>query len=191
MAECSEIAPLLGVFEDGELEPHEMQEVAHHLARCKACERALSDYAALGRHLRAAALTPSLENFTQAVERRLDQLRPPLRVRFGRRIGALGERWAAAIALASGALALGAWVLLFAPYVRHYLQTMQGTNAVAVTEHRGEIAPQEESEEGSESTLAEGSPQAVISRLQAKTPAVAVWSEPETRTTVIWLPDEP
>ena len=61
MADCREIAPLLGFFEDSELEPHEMQEVARHLAYCKGCETTLSDYAALGRRLRGAAAQPSLE----------------------------------------------------------------------------------------------------------------------------------
>jgi hypothetical protein len=32
---------------------------------------------------------------------------------------------------------------------------------------------------------------AVISRLESDIPAVAVWSEPRTDTTVIWLPDQP
>jgi hypothetical protein len=33
--------------------------------------------------------------------------------------------------------------------------------------------------------------QAIISRLEAEMPSVAVWSEPQSDTTVIWLPDQP
>ena len=39
MAECGEISMMLGAFEDSELEPNEMQEVAYHLARCESCTR--------------------------------------------------------------------------------------------------------------------------------------------------------
>ena len=44
MARCEEMTLLLGPFEDGELEPHEMQEVARHLAGCPACETELAGY---------------------------------------------------------------------------------------------------------------------------------------------------
>ncbi len=44
MAECSEISLMLGAFEDAELEPNEMQEVAYHLARCDSCSSILSDF---------------------------------------------------------------------------------------------------------------------------------------------------
>jgi hypothetical protein len=40
-----------------------------------------------------------------------------------------------------------------------------------------------------EQTLAEDS-RTIISRLESKNPAVAVWSEPRTDTTVIWLPEQ-
>jgi hypothetical protein len=41
-----------------------------------------------------------------------------------------------------------------------------------------------------EETVAADS-QAIISRLEADSPSVAVWSEPQTDTTVIWVPDQP
>ena len=41
-----------------------------------------------------------------------------------------------------------------------------------------------------EETVAADS-QAIISRLEADSPSVAVWSEPRTDTTVIWVPDQP
>ena len=55
MAECGEIGMMLGAFEDSELEPNEMQEVAFHLARCESCAAILADYSTLGRDLRSIA----------------------------------------------------------------------------------------------------------------------------------------
>ena len=68
MAQCNEIIPLLGTFEDGELEPHEMQEVARHLAGCKSCEEYLAGYSTVGRLLRDAAPVVALDGFAQAVQ---------------------------------------------------------------------------------------------------------------------------
>jgi len=206
MADCSEITPLLGFFEDSELEPHEMQEVARHLAHCKGCEGTLSDYTTLGRHLRAVVIEPSLANFTNNVQRRLDEVPVPLRVRLERHFGQLTERWTTALALTSSALALGAWVLLFAPYAQRYLQRGQNTSVVATTRGQSQASgPQDAStvastedpsgpEEPAVASIAPSlgdGPQTVISRLEARTPDVAVWSEPETKTTVIWIPDAP
>jgi hypothetical protein len=67
MAECSEIGLMLGAAGDGELEPDHMQEIAHHLTRCADCTIRLSDYAAIGRELKAIATMPSLEGFTKSV----------------------------------------------------------------------------------------------------------------------------
>src|SRR5437879_12589912 len=81
MPECTEIGLMLGPFEDGELEPHEMQEVARHLARCDSCEHLLGDYNAIGRALRNAAPIVPLTNFAQAVDARIAAMRLPLGVR--------------------------------------------------------------------------------------------------------------
>jgi len=67
MAECSEISMMLGAFEDSELEPNEMQEVAFHLARCESCTGILADYSTIGRDLRSITDAPSLAGFSNAV----------------------------------------------------------------------------------------------------------------------------
>jgi len=74
MAECSEISLMLGAFEDAELEPNEMQEVAYHLARCDSCSSILSDYSTVGRELRSITpaldfAAPNLAGFADAVSR--------------------------------------------------------------------------------------------------------------------------
>src|SRR5260370_26858341 len=111
MAQCDDIAPLLGTFEDGELAPHEMQEVARHLAGCANCEETLAGYSNVVRLLREAATAPALDGFAIAVQARIEQLRPPLRVRLGRWFGAHRERFgggmAVAFAMAAAALLTG------------------------------------------------------------------------------------
>jgi hypothetical protein len=208
MTDCKEILPLLGFFEDSELEPHEMQEVARHLAFCKICEGMLSDYGAIGRQLRAVAIEPSLTNFAASVQRRLDQIPVPIRTRFARYWENVTERWTAGLAVTAAAMAAVAWLLLFAPYVEHYLGM-----GVSASHHPDDVASKPENEtlaksgnqpsaqnpvenpEPDEPQIArngmpvEENPQTVISKLEARTPNVAVWSEPETKTTVIWVPD--
>jgi hypothetical protein len=67
MPECSEIGLMLGAVGDGELEPNDLQEVAHHLTGCASCTGALSDYSTIGGELRKIAVKPSLEGFTKSV----------------------------------------------------------------------------------------------------------------------------
>ena len=78
MADCGEIGMMLGAFEDSELEPNEMQEVAFHLARCETCTGILADYSTLGRNLRSITDAPSLAGFSNAVIARVDRLPQPV-----------------------------------------------------------------------------------------------------------------
>src|SRR5258708_24082739 len=84
MAECSEIGLMLGAFEDAELEPNEMQEVAYHLARCESCTSILTDYSSLGRELRSITTAPALAGFSRAVIARIDRLPQPFFLRIER-----------------------------------------------------------------------------------------------------------
>jgi Putative zinc-finger len=58
---------MLGAAGDGELEPNDLREVAHHLTGCASCTGAVSDYSTIGRELRKIAVEPSLEGFTKSV----------------------------------------------------------------------------------------------------------------------------
>lgn len=58
---------MLSAAGDGELEPRDLREVAHHLEGCTSCTGELSDYSTIGRELRATAVIPSLEGFTKSV----------------------------------------------------------------------------------------------------------------------------
>jgi anti-sigma factor RsiW len=197
MIDCSEIRPLLSAFGDGELEPPELLKVARHIAECADCELESADFSAVGLHLRdaleSAVSSIPLAGFTEAVEARIRQLRPSLRSRFGRWIESFDERVGASLSLASAALAIAALTaIILTPYVREYSSgrevqvaardSMRSPAAVVQSPLKEAISPVEE-------TLAEDS-RAIISRLESKNPAVAVWSEPRTDTTVIWLPEQ-
>jgi anti-sigma factor RsiW len=218
VATCNEIDPLLGAFEDGELEPHEMHEVARHLARCDECEAALRDFAGIGRRLRDAVSEPALEGFAASVMEKIGEIRLPLRTRIHQSLDALNQRWIAGLTLTSAALALGAWAtILVMPNARQILTAHRDTptqasitrpavNAVNVAAKAAGnvIDASSDTENGGEQTAeAENSGQGfgvgagadpggptVISRLEAEAPSVAVWNEPESRTTVIWMPDD-
>ncbi len=186
MAQCSEISLLLGAFEDGELEPHEMQEVARHLARCDTCEKALADYGTLARLLRGTVVVPALNNFGDAVRERIGHLRPPLTTRMRRWLDALGERFGAATGFAVAMTAAAALTIVLAtPFVRDMFRTSRRDVTIASRENGGPtgISPPP-------ATVASNEPGTIISRLETSNPDVAVWSEPSQDTTIIWLPDQ-
>jgi anti-sigma factor RsiW len=197
MIDCSEIRPLLSAFGDGELEPPELLKVARHIAECADCELESADFSAVGLHLRdaleSAVSSIPLAGFTEAVEARIRQLRPSLRSRFGRWIESFDERVGASLSLASAALAIAALTaIILTPYVREYSSGRE-VQVAARDSMRSPAAavqsPLKEAISPVEQTLAEDS-RAIISRLESKNPAVAVWSEPRTDTTVIWLPEQ-
>ncbi len=198
MAQCNEINLMLGAFEDGELEPHEMQEVAHHLARCDACTGMLEEYASIGRELRSMLELPPLESFANSVLERIERLPVPIGRRIRRLFARVGDELNAGLGMgAAAAVAAMLTALLVTPYARQMLEREFPGAAVspvaqmarAAAELPAETAetlaavPQEPAELASDS-------HAVISRLEAEMPSVAVWSEPQTDTTVIWLPDQ-
>jgi anti-sigma factor RsiW len=190
MAQCDDIAPLLGTFEDGELPPHEMQEVARHLASCTNCEEALAGYSSIGRMLRDAAPAPALEGFAMAVQARIAQLRPPLRARLGRWFDARRERFGngLAIAFAMAAAAI-LTVVITTPFARNMLGAGNHVAQVAIRDAQ-ELKRDTDKSLSAIAAAASDEPSTIISKLETSNPDVAVWSEPSQDTTVIWLPDQ-
>lgn len=190
MVQCNEIAPLLGTFEDGELQPHEMQEVARHLASCRNCEEALAGFSTLGRLLRDAVPLPALDGFAMAVQGRLEQLRPPLRLRLGRRLGTWRDRFGggAAVALAMAVAAI-LTVVITTPLARNMVGAGNQVTQVAKSDARA-IARYAAQAPAALASAAVGEPGTIISKLETSNPDIAVWSEPSQGTTVIWLPDQ-
>ena len=207
MPACDQMRLLLGPFEDGELEPHEMQDVAFHVVSCPECKAILKDYRALGVALRDAAAIPSLDGLSEAVKARIARVRVPIHVRVGRYFDSLNQRLAAAVAIgAAAAVSAILTVALVSPIARRIVNgaaptpqalsaaqpvsvptvKLAGTanpaaNAKAMVNQQVDVNP----------PIDAGNPRAVISSLEADSPSVAVWNEPRTDTTVIWVPDQP
>ena len=212
MAECSEISLLIGPFEDGELEPHEMQEVARHLAACYSCDQILNDYTLIGRELRGIVTLPPLDGFANGVLTRIGALPVPL----SQRIAARFDQFIGGL---SGTLAMGALAAVVAvvtaiivtPYAQQRIASritpiaslegktvaslgspLSAENAatpVAATE--GAPVVESKAEQPAMIPVAAGDSEATISRLESEIPSVALWSEPQNNTTVIWLPEQP
>jgi|SRR5271168_678678 len=186
MAECSEIGPMLGAFEDAELEPNEMQEVAFHLARCEPCAGVLADYSTVGRELRSLAMVPVVPGFANAVIARIDRLPQPWSRRverfFGRGADLLGAGFAWGGAIAAVAILT---LIILTPYAQQF--AIGRMPAVTSAANRTQVA----GATAGEPAMADNDSHADISRLESGNPSVAVWSEPRKDTTVIWLPDQP
>ncbi|MGB0061971.1 anti-sigma factor family protein [Candidatus Binatus sp.] len=193
MAECGEISLMLGAFEDSELEPNEMQEVAFHLARCESCTGILADYSTLGRDLRSVAAEPSLAGFSNAVIARVDRLPQPVLARIERFIRRQWDSVGSGIAW-GGAVAAAAimTIILMTPYAEQFANRSAKSNtSVAAVEPGVPAANQVAQATANEPTMADNNSHADISRLESENHSVAVWSEPRRDTTVIWLPDQP
>ncbi len=194
MAECGEIGMMLGAFEDSELEPNEMQEVAFHLARCESCAAVLADYSTLGRDLRSIAAEPSLAGFSSAVIARVDRLPQPVLARLARflrrQADAVGAGFAWGGAVAAVAVVT---IVLMTPYAEQLAN--RGPHSMTSIANTGQAASaganQVAQAAASEPTMADNDSHADISRLESENHSVAVWSEPRRDTTVIWLPDQP
>ena len=192
MAECGEISMMLGAFEDSELEPNEMQEVAFHLARCETCTSVLADYSTIGRDLRSITAVPSLAGFSNAVIARVDRLPQPVLTRIERylrrqldSVGS-GVAWGGAVAVAAIMT-----VVLMTPYARQIANRGMAPTMVASSDRSAAAPDQVANAAANEPTMADNDSHADISRLESENHSVAVWSEPRRDTTVIWLPDQP
>lgn len=160
-----------------------MQEVARHLARCPDCEAALAEFSALGRGLRSALPQPPLEGLAEAVMTRLAALPRPLGMRLRHLREAFSQRFAGSVAIGAAAAALAVLTaMVLTPYARDLLQHGRAHSLEMATRTRQAVPVQVASVAHKSHT--------VISRLESEIPSVAVWSDPDTETTVIWVPDE-
>ena len=192
MAQCSEIGMMLGAFEDSELEPNEMQEVAFHLARCESCTGILADYSTLGRDLRSITAEPSLAGFSSAVIARVDRLPQPVLTRIARYLRRQADSVGSGFAWGGAAAAIAVLtIILMTPYAEQFAN--RGPHSTtSIAGHEAATAVNQVAEAtASEPTMADNDSHADISRLESENHSVAVWSEPRRDTTVIWLPDQP
>ncbi|HEV2171180.1 MAG TPA: zf-HC2 domain-containing protein [Candidatus Binatus sp.] len=194
MAECGEISMMLGAFEDSELEPNEMQEVAFHLARCESCTGVLADYSSLGRDLRTMAVEPKMAGFSNAVIARIENLPQPVTTRIARylrrQVESIGTGLAWGGAVAAVAILT---IILMTPYAGEFAKRGTVTTPSVAEATHDAAPPSDQIAKASENdpTMADNDSHADISRLESENHSVAVWSEPRRDTTVIWLPDQP
>src|SRR5215472_13621238 len=99
MPACDQVKLLLGPFDDGELEPHEMEDVALHIVSCSACTAALNDYRSLGVALRDCIGQPIVDGLTAAVLKRIDQIPHPWGKRWRYYLEDFGERFGGSMSL--------------------------------------------------------------------------------------------
>ena len=205
MARCDDIKLLLGAFEDAELEPHEMQEVARHVVGCADCEAELAAYRRLGVALRGTMPLPDLNGFASAVTARIERLPAPFPTRVRKFFGELAASFGGALTggMAAAAVAIVTAVLI-TPYARQFMlsrhaaprasQLASASQTPPAIPRLASATPVASAVQPVDDALANpgkgNRPSAVISRLEADNPSVAVWSEPENDTTVIWLPDQ-
>lgn len=223
MTSCGEMRFLLGPFDDGELEPHEMEDVAFHVVGCGECKAALEDYRALGVALRDVVTVPPLDDFARSITARLEQRRAPVRARLTQWWDSLG-RLASVVEFAGVAAATAVLTLLVAgPNVREFVTLRETrpaispiTGATTPASPAAAVASAKQSEAGASVSLAAASDhpggtdenladiidqgklkaardmQEMLSDLGAgESPSVAVWNEPRTDTTVVWVSDQP
>ena len=195
MDQCDDIAPLLSAYNDAELSPAQTEQLTHHLDRCEHCKDTLLDYIVLGHHLRMATQPPALEGFAEAVQARIVGTRRPLRKRLRFVLGEWRDAWLTGVAVGSAALAVAIWALvLLAPAtVRSWLLHLNPSvnqSDIAHNHHPSTSPPAASVEDALSNQFASPDSEAVISRLEAKPDSVALWSEPDTKTTVIWLNDD-
>jgi anti-sigma factor RsiW len=194
MADTAHVSLMLGPFEDRELEPHEYQEVAFHLARCEDCRTELAEYGAIGRELRTLAVDLPLDGFKDAVMRRIEGLPVPLSIRLRRLFDRIGGLFPSGLGMAvAGAVAAAITVVLVTPYAQLAMHRAAPLHEIANVEPKPAVRPGVEAarhEISRESGELEEEPPAVISKLESDIPSVAVWNEPRMGTTVIWLPDQ-
>ena len=196
MAETNHLSLMLGPFEDRELEPHEYQEVAFHLARCEQCTAELADYTQMGRELRSLDPDLPLDGFKDAVMRRIESLPVPFSVRLHRMFGGIGELFPSNLGIAvASAVVAALTVILVTPYAQTVMNRSGASREIARVERDLVTAPAVTTENARQQLArdvaqVEEEPEAVISKLESDIPSVAVWNEPRMATTVIWLPDQ-
>jgi anti-sigma factor RsiW len=221
MARCDDIKLQLGLFEDGELEPHEMQEVARHVVGCADCELELRDYRTMAVGLRSAVTMPELSGFGAAVMARIEQLPIPFRLRVRRYLtsfrGGIGATLTTGFAAAVVAVVTAVVVSPYfkqTPFIQpRFAATSQapvqvtgsavpvfatpqdivradGSSAVPADVASSLSATSADLAAESENPDASGNSRAIISKLESDNPSVAVWTEPQSDTTVIWMPDQ-
>jgi len=186
MAQCTDIGPLLSAFNDGELPPLETDQVSRHLDTCETCRETLIDFVLLGHHMRSAVAMPSMEGFLDGVMGGIGSSRRPLRQRLLYSLEDLRAHWVMALSLTGAAVAMASLLLVVAePQTLTRISRLLGYSSPVEVALNPPLPPP-----AAAPLPAPSNSQTVVSRLEARHPSVAMWSEPDYKTTVIWLGDD-
>jgi anti-sigma factor RsiW len=166
---CREASNLLPLFFDGELDSRQMRAVALHGTRCSTCEVELRNLNRLqeliSETVSAAADEVDFSDLWSAIEKQISAVRVPWRQRV-RLWWEDRDQWALRLpAFAAAALVAALALLLFGQRLQSPTQP-EGAQIAAVDNG------------------------ASIDSLDTDVDSVAVLSDPETRTTVLWVNDD-
>jgi hypothetical protein len=168
---CRDAAALLPLFFDGELDANQMRAVALHSTRCVDCETALRQLERLqdlvSAHVVAAVEDVDLSSFWSDIERRLG----PTHVSWLERLRTWWDE-------RDRAWAMPAWPALAAVGVAIAIGFVLAARVQTPTTHpdAGQVATRDNA--------------ALLDSLDTDASSVAVLSDPETRTMVLWVSDD-
>jgi anti-sigma factor RsiW len=178
MSECDQVKLLLGPFDDGELEPHEMEEIALHIVSCGGCKATLDDYRSLGVALRDSLPEPALAGFTAAVLRRIDQIPQPWWRRWRIQLDTLRDRVGSPVSLVAAGAFVALLTAVVTPYAEHLLHRPSNLSQVASRDQTDLTSAPQLTDTGQS-----------VPPDQSDSSMVTLSNDPTT--TVIWLPNQP
>jgi anti-sigma factor RsiW len=166
---CRETRPLLPLFVDGELDARQMRSVALHSTRCEPCETELRQIERLqdlvADHVRSRAEEIDVNLVWAGIVPRIGNGAPPWRMRLRDWWETAGARWlvpAPLYAALAAAVALAA--LWWRPVAMGPAPQLAAVSAVDNS--------------------------AILDSVESDAASVALLSEPETNTMVLWVSDE-
>jgi hypothetical protein len=199
MVSCSEIQLLLGPFDDAELEPHEMEDVALHVVSCGDCKVTLEEYRALGVALRDTVTIPQID-LAPSVVAKLEAIPVPWSRRIRDFIVGLGSIGTAIEVMSVAAATAVITLVIAGPVVQRFrggVVVGNGSNISIADSREASKPPLMPTAHTTPASAypfqdnANVSMQELVSELGAgDSPSVAVWNEPKTNTTVVWVPDQ-
>jgi anti-sigma factor RsiW len=173
MTTCREARPLLPLFFDGELEARQMRAVALHSTRCPECERELRELEHLQESL--AAHVQSLLDTVDAT-----QVWAGVAPRLARRAPSWTERWRAGWEESHAGWRIGGPALAGL--------AVAVLVAVGVVQRESEVTPVPGRVAAARAAKIDNS--ARLDSMQSSVDAVALVTEPETNTTMLWIMDD-
>lgn len=173
MTTCREARPLLPLFFDGELEARQMRAVALHSTRCPECERELREL----EHLQES-IAAHVNALVDGID--IDQIWAGVAPRLAGRAPSWRERW-----LAWWEEARAGWRVRGPAFAGLAAAALL---ALVVVQRGGEAAPVAKQVATARGPKIDNS--AKLDSMQSSVDSVALVTEPETNTTMLWIMDD-